>query len=89
MSEEEVKVLKDLLDQMKEVGLFIGKYDAKQGNDKFMYGIQMVMEYLAYNVSYEYGEEFSDMFIKNMIESENKVKHKNKFKKLFKKKEVL
>lgn len=88
MSEEEVKVLKDILDHMKEVGLFIGKYNAIQGKSDFMYGIQIVMEYLAYNVSDEYGEEFSDMFIKNMIESENKVKHKNIFEKLFKKKEV-
>ena len=37
-----------------------------------MYGVSAVMEYLAYRVSDEYGDEFSEMFSKNMLDSENK-----------------
>jgi hypothetical protein len=31
------------------------------------------MEYLAYEVSEEYGDNFSKTFIKNIIDSENKI----------------
>ena len=53
-------------------GLMIGKFDAKNGEEHFMYGISTVMEWIAYRVSDEVGDEFSDLFIKNMIESENR-----------------
>ena len=53
-------------------GLMIGKFDAKNGKEHFMYGISTVMEWIAYRVSDEVGDEFSDLFIKNMIESENR-----------------
>lgn len=67
-------MIKDLIEKMSEgSNLFIGKYDAKNGNEHFMHGIGTVMEYLAYEVSKEYGEDFSDMFTKNMIDSEHKI----------------
>ena len=66
-------IIKDLIEEMSKCGLFIGKYDARNGNENFMHGINTVMEYLAYEVSREYGDNFSDMFIKNMIDSENKI----------------
>ena len=53
-------------------GLMIGKFDAKNGEEHFMYGISTVMEWIAYKVSDEVGDEFSDLFIKNMIESEKR-----------------
>ena len=53
-------------------GLMIGKFDAINGEKHFMYGISTVMEWIAYKVSDEVGNEFSDLFIKNMIESENR-----------------
>ena len=53
-------------------GLMIGKFDAKNGEEHFMYGISTVMEWIAYRVSDEVGYEFSDLFIKNMIESEKR-----------------
>ena len=53
-------------------GLMIGKFDAKNGEEHFMYGISTVMEWIAYRVSDEVGDEFSDLFIKNMIESEKR-----------------
>ena len=66
-------MIKDLIEKMSNCGLFIGKYDAKNGNENFMHGINTVMEYLAYEVSEEYGDNFSDMFTKNMLDSENKI----------------
>lgn len=61
-------VLNDMLNS--ECGLLVGKYNAKNGNERFMYGISTVMEWLAYRVDDATGDAFSDMFIKNMIESE-------------------
>jgi len=69
MTREEM--IKELIEEMSECGLFIGKYDAKNGNQNFMYGIQTVMEYLSYEVSEEYGDNFSAMFLKNMIDSQS------------------
>lgn len=59
-------VLKDLC----KCNLFIGKYDAKHGDEHFMYGVSMIMENIAYSVSDKVGDDFSDNFIKNMIASE-------------------
>lgn len=72
LNQEEKKVVEKVVDGMTECGLFCGRYDATNGNEQFMYGINTVMEYLAYLVSDEYGEEFSDKFIKNMIKSEKR-----------------
>ena len=57
-----------------ECGLLVGKYDAKNGDEKFMQGIDVVMEWIAYRVSEKQGEEFSAMFFDNMIESQEKVR---------------
>lgn len=57
-----------------ECGLLVGKYDAKNGDEKFMYGIDVVMEWIAYRVSEKQGDEFSAMFFDNMIESQEKVR---------------
>lgn len=63
------EVIKELFDEMCECGLFIGKYDARNGDNAFMYGIQTVMEYIAYRISDEVGDEFSEVFVNNLIES--------------------
>lgn len=73
LNQEEKEVIEKVVDGMTECGLFCGRYDAKNGNEHFMYGVSTVMEYLAYLVSDEYGDEFSDTFTKNMIKSEKKV----------------
>lgn len=57
-----------------ECGLLVGKYDAKSGDEKFMHGIDVVMEWIAYRASEKQGEEFSAMFFDNMIESQEKVR---------------
>lgn len=54
-------------------GLLVGQYDAKNGKEDFMHGIATVMEWIAYRVSDEQGDDFSDLFVKNLIESEKKV----------------
>ena len=63
-------VYNDILNN--ECGLMVGTYDAKNGNEDFMYGIATVMEWIAYHVSEADGEAFSELFIKNMIKSEEK-----------------
>lgn len=52
--------------------MFKGKYDAKNGNKHFMYGVSTVMENIAYNADEWLGENFSDTFFENMIKSEEK-----------------
>ena len=50
--------------------LFLGKYDAKNGSPHFMDGIATVMEFIAYKISEEQGDEFSNSFVDNLIISE-------------------
>ena len=76
LTQLEKDTLKKIIEEMKECGMFIARYDAKHGSAKFMYGVSTVMEYLAYRVSDEYGDAFSDEFVNNMVESERKVKEK-------------
>ena len=64
-------VYNDMLNS--ECGLLIGQYDAKNGSKELMYGIDIVMEWIAYRVSEADGDAFSDLFLKNMSESEKKV----------------
>jgi hypothetical protein len=63
-------VLNDMLNS--GCGLFVGEYDARNGDEKFMHGISTVMEWIAYKVSEEDYNEFNDLFIKNLIKSEKK-----------------
>lgn len=62
-------VLNDILNNGCE--MFVGNYDTKISAD-FMYGISTVMEYIAYSICDEQGDDFSNMFKKNMIASELK-----------------
>ena len=65
-------VLKDLTKN----GMFNGAYDARNGNADFMYGMAIVMEQIAYNVSTKIGDKFALNFMDNMIFSEAKAKKK-------------
>lgn len=62
-------VLNDILE--KGCGPMVGKYDAVNGDKRFMHGVAMVMEYIAYNVNEEIGCEFEELFLENMIKSED------------------
>lgn len=57
-------------------GLFQGKFDARNGNDKFMYGINTVMELIAYNVSEQDYEDFQEIWHKNFEKSLDKARQK-------------
>lgn len=65
---------KKVLNDLKKYRMFCGKYDAKNGNVHFMYGVQTVMEYIASQVSRECCDKFDNEFINNLLESEDKVK---------------
>ena len=58
-----------VLEELKKIPLLCGIYDARNGNEHFMYGVSTVMEIIAHNAV---DEEFEDMFIKNMVNSEDK-----------------
>ena len=55
---------------MQNGGLFAGNYDAVNGNPEFIYGISSLLEYLAYSVDENLGNEVEELFVKNMIKSE-------------------
>ena len=63
-----------VFDELKKIGLFQGKYDAKNGNPHYMHGVSSVMEAIAYRISNDVGDDFSDLFVQNLIESEDKIK---------------
>ena len=69
LNKKEKKVIKKVVDEMSKGGLFCGEYDAKNGDAQFMYGIATVMEYFAYLISEDYGEEFEKAFFKNLAKS--------------------
>ena len=61
-------VFRDLM----QIDLFKGIYDAKNGKEYFMYGIAIVMEYIAHGVSEECLEKFNKEFTQNVIASKEK-----------------
>ena len=54
------------------ISLFKGKYDAINGSQSFMHGIETVIEFVAANISSEKHDDFNNMFINNLIKSEEK-----------------
>ena len=60
-----------VLDDLMSVNMFKGIYDAiyDEGTNHFIYGIQTVIENIAYGVSEECYDEFSNMFLANVISS--------------------
>ena len=65
---------KIVYDKLMEIPLFRGVYDAKHGNEHFMYGISTVMECIANLVSEELYDEYNATFHRNMCESEDRAK---------------
>ena len=51
-------------------GLFAGNYDVENGSSDFMYGILSLLEYLAYSVDADLGNEVEDIFAENMLKIE-------------------
>lgn len=61
------RVLSDLTNMS---GIFTGVYDAENGDESFMYGVQTVMETIASGAGDNKLAEFSETFTSNMIQSE-------------------
>ena len=72
LTKHEKTTLKNIFEELKTCNLFVGKYDAKNGNKHYMYGINSVMECLAYMIDEKYGDNFSKEFFENMLTSEEK-----------------
>ena len=71
LTTEEKKTLESIINRaMNEIGLLRGEYDHINGNEHFMYGINTAIEFFAYLVSKEFGEEVSDKFFENMYKGE-------------------
>lgn len=70
---DEQKAFEIVLNKLKECPLFCGRYDATHGDDHFMYGVEMVMEYISYYVSDETGMAFEREFYDNIVESKRRV----------------
>ena len=76
MTERVIKNVKEeaflyVLNELKKCELFVGKYDAKNGNEHFMNGVACVMESIAYRAGEDIGDEFSMEFTRNLIASED------------------
>ena len=70
MNKEEIR---QLVSKMMECPMFRGEYDAKHGNESFMYGIATVIEYLASLADDTFCQEISDTFNHNMVKSQEKI----------------
>lgn len=69
LTDNEREILKKIVENMRKCGLFAGKFDAKNGNVNFMYGIETVMEYLTLLISDEYHDELEQEFLTNFEKS--------------------
>jgi hypothetical protein len=67
-----------VLNQLLECNMFKGSYDARNGKPEFIYGIQTVIENIAYNIDEETGDKISDMITRNIVESMNKAENEKK-----------
>ena len=64
---------KAIIEKLQEKKFFTGIYDAKNGNDDFMYGMLTVLEAIAKLQSEDYANEVQAKFLKNMSDSEERV----------------
>lgn len=73
LNENEKQTMRKVIETIiQRDGLFAGNYDAENGNSDFMYGISSLLEYLAYSVDTDFGNEVEDIFAENMLKSEKK-----------------
>ena len=63
-----------VFNDLEKIPMFRGIYDARRGNESFMYGIETVMETIALGVSEDMHDQFCDIFTANMIGSEDRAK---------------
>lgn len=65
-------VYNDILNR--DIGLFLGRFDAKNGKHEFMYGINTLMEFIALECSEADYEDFQNIWFENFQKSIDKVK---------------
>ena len=63
------RAYKLVYNDLRKVNLFRGVYDARHGDEHFMYGIQTVMEIVAFEAE-DFG--FDDLFLDNLTYSQLK-----------------
>lgn len=66
------KIVYEDLTKPSGCGMFVGKYDAKNGDSSFMNGIWVLMEFIAYKASEKNGDRFDEMFTVNLEKSGRK-----------------
>lgn len=66
-------VYNDILDR--DIGLFLGRFDATHGNPEFMYGIGTLMEFIALECSATDYEDFQKIWLENFQKSIDKAKN--------------
>ena len=59
-------------DMVKCGGLFVGRFDAKNGNKDFMYGIGTIMEFIALSAEKQTYDEFEKLWLENFEKSLDK-----------------
>lgn len=59
-------------DMVKSSGLFVGQFDAKNGNKNFMYGIGTIMEFIALNAGEQTYDDFEKIWFENFEKSLDK-----------------
>lgn len=72
LTRHEKSILSNIFEELCKCNMFIGEYDAKNGNIDFMYGVGTVMETLACMISGKKADEFSTQFFENMENSEKR-----------------
>ena len=60
-------VYNDILNR--DIGLFLGRFDAKNGKPEFMYGISTLMEFIAYESSEKDYDDFQKIWFENFQKS--------------------
>ncbi len=60
-------VYNDILNR--DIGLFLGRFDAKNGKPEFMYGIITLMEFIAYESSEKDYDDFQKIWFENFQKS--------------------
>ena len=60
-------VYNDILNR--DIGLFLGRFDAKNGKPEIMYGISTLMEFIAYESSEKDYDDFEEIWFENFQKS--------------------
>lgn len=72
MTAEKERAYKTVYNDLMRCGLFAGRYDAKNGNEHFMYGVLTVMDVIAKGAGQL--DEYERLSMHNMLESEEKAR---------------